>query len=596
MAETKAARDAGNPHAVAADLVSTLNLAADVQPTSFSTINDVRAPMNATPPADSGGPQKPPTAIGRYRIEAILGQGGFGCVYLAHDEMLRRRVAIKVPHARHVATPDDAAPYLAEAQTLAGLDHPHIVPVYDVGSTPEFPCYVVSKFIDGPDLAWFVAQRKMPTEQATAIIAVVADALHYAHAQGLVHRDIKPHNILIDRQGVPYLSDFGLALREEDIGKGSGYAGTPAYWSPEQAKGQGNRADGRADIFSLGIVLYELLTGRRPFSGDSMDELCHQILSRDTKPPRQFNDRIPRELERICLKALSKSPADRYTTAKDLADDLRISSRDPSTTIAEPRAPGRRELRTSFGLPGITCSIVVALSLLVSSAVLFDYSRRTERDPPDARAIAPDLPAMRLDQSDPPSPTSLQLLDFTIDYIRSDADADRRLGELGRDVFEARQGDAVTLKARFSRPAYAYLLALRADGKVELCWPEDEDTAPPLAADAFYPSINPTHMYGLDEGVGQWAFLAVASSQPLSPFAQWRTEHGLPPWQPLKASSGTIWEFTANHVWDVAPTSTTRGKGRVAQGKEPLAHVARWFNAIKPVELVEGRAFVAAPR
>lgn len=575
MADAKAAQAAGNPRAVAADLISTINFALDVQPNSLSTINDVQAPKAASPDV-AIAPTKQPAVIGRYRIEAVLGQGGFGCVYLARDETLRRRVAVKVPHARHVATSADAAPYLAEAQTLASLDHPHIVPVYDIGSTPEFPCYVVSKYVDGPDLAWFVAQGKMPTEQAAAIIAVVADALHYAHAQGLVHRDIKPHNILIDRQGVPYLSDFGLALREEDVGKGSGYAGTPAYWSPEQARGQGNRADGRADIFSLGIVLYELLTGRRPFGGDSIDELCQQILSRDTKPPRQFNDHIPRELEQICLKALSKSPADRYSTAKDLADDLRGSGRAPAP-VATPSASGRW-----------LAPAVISASLFISAVLLLADFSGTSGQP--GRPIAPPVSA----SADTPAP--LQLLDFTIDYIRSDADADRRLGELGRDVFEARQGDAVTLKARFSRPAHAYLLAMRADGGVELCWPEDENTAPPLAADAFYPSVNPTHMYGLDEGVGQWAFLAVASSQPLPPFAQWRREHGLPPWQPLKGGSGSVWEFTADHVWDITPTSTTRGKGRVAQSKEPLAHVAKWFNAIEQVELVEGRAFVATPR
>lgn len=559
--------------------LSTCNYAVDLNQSSPSTINE---PVGTGGPPSGGAPDpRHPAAIGRYRIEGILGQGGFGCVYLAHDETLRRRVAIKVPHARHVASAADAAPYLAEAQTLASLDHPHIVPVYDIGTTPEFPCYVVSKYIDGANLAWFVEQGKSAPDQAASIVAVVADALHYAHKQGLIHRDIKPHNILIDRQGVPYLSDFGLALREEDVGKGSGYAGTPAYWSPEQAKGEGHRADGRADIFSLGIVLYELLTGRRPFGGDSMDELCRQILSRDTKPPRQLDDCIPRELERICLKALSKTPKERYSTAKDLADDLRASRKSQPTPIVDSGVQERRQMRTSFSLPGMTCSVAVALSLLVSGVVLF----WRQNDPDLVSSVIP-----------PQAESPLRVLDFTIDYIRSEPDSDRRLGELGRDWFEARQGDAVTLKARFSRPAYAYLLALRADGQVELCWPEDESIAPPLAADAFYPSINPEHMYGLDEGIGQWAFLAVASSKPLPPFAQWSVDHGLPPWQPIEGGSGSVWEFTVDHVWDITPTSNTRGKGRIAQGKEPLAQVARWFASIPQIDVVEGRAFIARPR
>jgi formylglycine-generating enzyme required for sulfatase activity len=154
-------------------------------------------------------------------------------------------------------------------------------------------------------------------------VAVIAEALHYAHLHGLVHRDIKPGNILLDAAGKPYLADFGLALKETDFGRTAGLAGTPAYMSPEQARSEGHRVDGRSDIFSLGVVFYELLTGRRPFRADQMMQLLDLIATAEVRPPRQINDALPRELERICLKALSKRAADRYTTAKDFADDLR---------------------------------------------------------------------------------------------------------------------------------------------------------------------------------------------------------------------------------------------------------------------------------
>jgi serine/threonine-protein kinase len=260
--------------------------------------------------------------IGPYKVCRRLGRGGFGQVYLCYEEVAQRYVAIKLPRSDKLASSDARQLFLRELLNDTRLRHEGIVPLHDIVEADGL-FYLVYGYIDGLNLAERLRKGPLPAAQAVQIIARVADALHYAHGEKVYHRDIKPANILLDREEKPYLTDFGLAIREEELPRERGrLLGTVAYMAPEIVSGKGDWIDGRTDVYSLGVVLYELLCRQVPFRGP---DAFNQILDRDPVPPRQVNAEVPSELERICLKAMAKRIDARYRTAGDMAKELRAA-------------------------------------------------------------------------------------------------------------------------------------------------------------------------------------------------------------------------------------------------------------------------------
>jgi eukaryotic-like serine/threonine-protein kinase len=262
--------------------------------------------------------------LGDYEVLELIGCGGMGKVYKARQISLNRLVAVKTIRTDELPSENDVRRFQAEAKAAAGLDHPSIVPVYEVGQH-EGEHYFSMGYVEGQSLSHRIAESPLPPREAARIMAQVAEAVEYAHGQKVIHRDLKPSNILLDRSGQPRVTDFGLAKRldqDSDLTRTGTPIGTPSYMPPEQASGQGKQIGVLSDVYSLGATLYATLTGRPPFQADNPFDTCQQVIQQEPIPLRQLNPKLPRDLETICLKCLEKDPRRRYASAQEFADEL----------------------------------------------------------------------------------------------------------------------------------------------------------------------------------------------------------------------------------------------------------------------------------
>jgi len=348
-----------------------------------------------------GGSQRRRQTVGHFELLEQIGYGAFGSVWKARDTQLDRIVAVKLPR-RGQLTAEETEKFVREARAAAQLRHPNIVSVHEVGLEDDL-IYIVSDFIDGMSLADRLTGPSLSFREAAELCTAVADALHYAHEQGVIHRDLKPSNIMITSAGEPCLMDFGLAKREAGemtVTMDGEIIGTPAYMSPEQAKGEAHAADRRSDVYSFGVILFEVLTGERPFRGN-MRMLLKQVIGDESPSPRKLDGRIPRDLETICLKCLEKEPRRRYQSASELAADLRrwmnkepIKARPITWFERGVRLCQRRPL--AAGLSGAVSLLMLAT--LMSTTIGYWHVSLARRDAEEERyrALRSEREAIRL--------------------------------------------------------------------------------------------------------------------------------------------------------------------------------------------------------
>jgi serine/threonine protein kinase len=543
-------------------------------PETADSVPTPTLPMGRAGPSASGSPR----ALGEYEILERLGSGGMGEVYKARHRRLNKLVALKLLPVASSSLQERVARFVREMQAVGPLDHPNVVEAFDAGEEGG-KAYLVMRLVEGVDQDRLDRERgPLPVAEACDLARQAAQGLDYLHRRGLIHRDVKPSNLMRTPEGMVKVLDLGLARLPAEDGSGENLTGsgqpvgTPDYLSPEQAAGA--TVDARSDLYGLGCTLFYLLTGRPPFAHHRgwLGKLqAHQ----DESPAdvRTLRPDVPAELADLLGRLLEKEPKGRPQTASEVSAALTefMEGLSGRTTLPHPARPMRRRLRSSW--PRLRAAIGAGVVLL-GLAVLPFMTGRTSRGP----TVEP-----------------VRVLGLDVEHfanVRGEFDAPQ--GLMGKDSFTTHRGDSVSVKARLSRPAYAYLLAFRPDGTDELCFPENEDEPPtPTDTPRYPPSGSRQFNYGLDEWEGLQVFALVVSSQPLPSYWAWRVQLEPSPWKKDVTAPDVVWRDNGVEVAALIPETPAnqRGRGREVRGKTLLAELTDWLRRAPDAEAVGAVGF-----